>query len=504
MTQPHTPAAANTLAHTPGDQLANPPDSKAAQGAAKAGFAGPPTPWWGAAAMAAMSRDFLGFVQQQQRTHGDLVFMQLYWEKMFIVSSPEGMRAVLVDNASKLIRQERSVEVFAEVQGQHSVMVTEGAPWQRLHRLLMPGFAPRKVAGYAGLMVAAARHALDAAVPAQPGASQLVNVDALAGEVTMEVILRTLFSSPVGDEAWAVSRAVQTLNQVAMRELVQPLTLPDWLPLPGKAAKRQALAMLNGLIDGHIRARKQLDPARAPQDDLLAMLLAVRDESPEGTSAIKASPAQAQSGALTDMEVRDQCKVMFLAGHDTTATAMQWWCWLMAGNPGAAQRAREEVDRVLGQRDPTPADMPQLDWLVASLKEAMRLYPPAPSLIMRRTTADIELDGKVIPSRSLVAMSPWVVQHDPRWFPEPEAFRPERFTKDAPSLPRGAWMPFGTGPRVCIGQHFAMLEMTVVAAMLLQRYELALEPGEPKPVAQFNVTLRPTASIRLRLHRRGH
>jgi cytochrome P450 len=448
--------------------------------------------------MQALTRDYLGFLQQQQRVHGDFFAMRLYWEKMFVVSSPEWMRTVLVEHASSLVRQERTVEVFAGVQGQHSVMVTEGEPWQRLHRMLMPAFAPRRVAGYAGLMVEAARRALDAAVPGQPGASALVNVDALTAQVTMEVILRALFSSPVGDEAWAVSRAVQTLNQMAQQDLYRPWTWPDWLPLPGKAAKRKAGRLLNGLIDGHIRTRRATDAASAPTHDLLAMMLALRDDE-EGAQARAAKPSQ----GLTDAELHDQCKVIFLAGHDTSATALQWWCWLMAENPQAAQRAREELDRVLGQRDPTPDDMPQLDWLVATLKEAMRLYPPAPSLIARRATADIPVGDWVIPARSVVALVPWIVHHDARWFPQPEAFKPERFTAGAPALPRGAWMPFGAGPRVCIGQHFAMLEMTLVAAMLLQRYELRTEPGEPVPQADFNVTLRPKASIRLRFVRRS-
>jgi len=160
----------------------------------------------------------------------------------------------------------------------------------------------------------------------------------------------------------------------------------------------------------------------------------------------------------------------------------------MAENPQAGQRAHEALDRVLGQRKPTPEDMPKLDWQVATLKEAMRLYPPAPSLMVRRATTNIPAGDWVIPACSMVARVPWIVHHDTRWFPQPEAFEPERFTKDAPALARSAWMPFGTGPRVCIGQHFAMLEMTLVAAMLLQRYELRTEAGEPVPRANSNVT----------------
>jgi cytochrome P450 len=162
----------------------------------------------------------------------------------------------------------------------------------------------------------------------------------------------------------------------------------------------------------------------------------------------------------------------------------------------------EEVDTVLRGRDPVPADIPHLDALTATLKETMRLYPPAAALMSRRAVRDVRVGDWVIPRGALVRITPWVAHHDPRWFAEPEAFRPERFASGAPPPPRGAWMPFGAGPRVCIGQHFAMLEMTLVAAMLLQRYELATLPGCRRPVAELNITLRPRERVRLRFTRR--
>ena len=167
----------------------------------------------------------------------------------------------------------------------------------------------------------------------------------------------------------------------------------------------------------------------------------------------------------------------------------------------AARRAHDEVDRTLQGRPPGPEDLPALAWLGASLKEAMRLYPPTAALMTRRTTQDITLGGWPIPRGSLLRITLTELHLDARAFPEPQAFRPERFLPDAPPPPRGAWMPFGAGPRVCIGQHFAMLEMTLVAAMLLQRYRLAL-PAEAKPCEPvLQVTLRPRGGLRLHLHR---
>lgn len=446
---------------------------------------GPPSPWFGFPLLRALQRDYLGFVRHLHRTHGDITCMRLVHEHAYDLFSPELVREALVDHADHLVRWERGVEVFAEVFGA-SVLTTEGAVWQRQRRMLQPAFTPKRVAGYAALMREAAAGALDAAVPAgQPSA--LVEMDALFSRLAMDVILRTLFSHAASaEDARAAISATRVLSESAMREMFWPVTLPDHWPLPGKGAKRRALRDLKGLVGRHIRARRARPDAEAG-DDLLSRLLALRDE-PTGE-------------ALSEAEVFDQCMVSFQAGHETTATALLWWSRLMAEHPEAARRAHDEVDRTLQGRPPGPEDLPALAWLGASLKEAMRLYPPTAALMTRRTTQDITLGGWAIPKGSLLRITLTELHLDARAFPEPQAFRPERFLPDAPPPPRGAWMPFGAGPRVCIGQHFAMLEMTLVAAMLLQRYRLAL-PAEAKPCEPvLNVTLRPRGGLQLWLHR---
>ncbi len=448
---------------------------------------GPTSRWLGFDLLQAMRRDYLGFASTLQRAYGDISYMRLGNERAYDLHSPDLVRQALVDNAEHLIRWERGIEVFEQVFGK-SVLVTEGNVWQRQRRMLTPAFAPKRVAGYAALMRAAASVALDAAVPADASRAQ-VPMDALFSRLTMDVILRTLFSH-VGTQArtHAASLATQTLGENAMREMFYPLTLPDWLPLPGKAAKRQALRTLQDLVGQQIGQRRHASSGTA-QDDLLARLLDLRDE---------------QTGeALSEREVFDQCMVSFQAGHETSATALLWWSRLLAEHTAVAQRIHAELDQVLAGRDPTPEDLPALVQLGASLKEAMRLYPPIAAVMSRRTTRDIELGRWHIPAGALLRITPWVLQRDPRWFAEPEAFRPERFLPDAAPPPRGAWMPFGAGPRVCIGQHFAMLEMTLVAAMLLQRYRLVLPPDAPACEPVLNVTLRPRGGVRLWLERLG-
>jgi cytochrome P450 len=402
--------------------------------------------------------------------------------------SPDLVRVALVTHADALIRWERGIEVFAQVFGQ-SVLVTEGSNWQRQRRMLMAAFTPKQVAGYAELMTTAAQEAFDKLIPEnQPHA--LVTMDALWSRVAMDVILRTLFSRAAQQESAAAIDATQTLSATAFQEMFRLFTLPDWLPLPGKAAKRKALRSLRQLIQGHITERQAAiaaQPEQATRQDLLGRLLALRDE--------------ATGAALSDQEVFDQCMVSFQAGHETSATALLWWSRLMAEHPAMAQRAQEEVQAVVGSGTPGAQHMAHLPWLTATLKEAMRLYPPVAAIMSRRTTAPIVLDGWHIPKGAMLRITPWVLHHDERWFAQPEDFRPQRFLDGAPPIPKGAWMPFGAGPRVCLGQHFAMVEMTLLSAMLLQRFTLALPEGAAPCVPELHVTLRPRQPVQLRVTR---
>lgn len=374
--------------------------------------------------------------------------------------------------------------MFAELVGQ-SVLVTEGAAWQRQRRMLMPAFTPRRVAGYADLMAEAAARALDDALPPAM-ASGGVDMGLLFSRLTMDAILRTLFGRGMQTDTREAAEAVQTLASAGFLEMFWPLTLPDWLPLPHKARKRRALRCLRALIGSHIAGHGS--PETEGGDSMLSALLALREES--------------TGEALSEQEVFDQCMLSFQAGHETSATALLWWSALLARHPRAAARAQEEVDRVLAGRTPVAADAEALPRMVATLKEAMRLYPPISALMTRRTTREITIDGVHVPARTLLRLTAHVLHHDARWFDDPEAFRPERFEPGAPPIERGAYVPFGLGERVCLGQHFAMLEMTIAAAMLLQRFAI-----EPAPLLalhpRLHVTLRPAEPVRLTLTRRA-
>lgn len=445
---------------------------------------GPAAPLWGLNLLRTMRADYLGYVTRLQKQHPDIAQVRVLNERITHIFHPEWVREVLVEQSDALIRWERATDVFSISMGQ-SVLVTEGATWQRQRRMLQAGFTPKRVASYAALMASAAHDALNALTPHIGG--QSVDIDALMTEMTLDVILRALFGTHQVADARPISEAIQTLSHSGFTELFKPFSWPLWMPWPSVRKVRHAKQMLDHVIQQHIQA--QQSTASDEGHDLLTMLRLARD------------PEHADQG-LSVQELHDQTMVMFQAGHETTATAMTWWSGLIARHPEVAERIHVEVDAVLQGHTPTPATLQQLPWLQASLKEALRLYPPAAILFTRRALQDITVGPWTVPKGQLIAFTPYAIQRDARWFKSPDEFKPERFLPGAREVPRGAWMPFGTGPRVCIGQHFAMLEMGLIATMLMQRFQLEWPQIAPWPEGDLAVTLRPASTIRLKLHPR--
>lgn len=421
-----------------------------------------------------MSKDLPGTLRGWQQAHGDLVHLRTWPEHTVVVADPMLARELLVQHHGKLVRWERGIEVFAQLHG-HSVLIAEGDAWRRKRHALQPHFLPKPSAALVPAIADCARRALASWHPGPWPVEHSVTT------LTMEVIARMVFSSDIADQAPAAAQALHDVSVAANGEFYWPVTPPRWLP--SQRAKHKGMAFLNGMIDDQIAARLRMPRGGWP-DDLLARLLALHETDPA------AWPLSA---------VRDECMTTFLAGHETAAATMTWWMWCMAVNPAAQQAARAEVRQRLEGRPPSADDLAALPYLGATLQETMRLYPAAPVLISRRSTAPITLGGWQLPARTIFTVPVQLLQQDARWFPEPATFHPERFMADARQAPRGAYMPFGTGPRICLGQHLVMAEMTVIAAMLLQRFELAPLPGAAAPLAVMNVTLRPAQPLQLQL-----
>lgn len=438
-----------------------------------------------------IQKDPLGAASRFQHQYGDVAKLNILFRRIYYLFDPEAARELLVDHHDALSKEERLLEMFQTFQGRN-VLTTEGRDWDRLRRIVTPGFSAKKLTGYMALMTAAIDACVASELPAEIGAAAEVDVEALTTRITMDVILRTLFSKPSNrEETSAISVAVRALSKQSMREAYWPIVARAWMPFPGKAEKRKHLATMNTLIDRHIKARLD-DPERTQSSqDILNMLLLARDDQP--------NPGRA---TLTTQEVRDNCHVLFGAGFDTAASALTWWIGLMATQPEVVSRLREELDAAGEQ--PTAETIARLPYLNATLKETMRLYPPSVAMFTRVAQRDLKLgDGSVlIPKGTLVIVPIWNLHHDPRSFPAPMEFRPERFLPGAPGFPRGAYMPFGAGPHVCLGQHFAAIEMALIAARLITEFDLALPSGSTLPEPVVDLALKPKTRMRVQFTRR--
>jgi len=443
---------------------------------------GPRDRAFGLRLLADMERDYLGFWRAAQRDHGDTVYMRQGGVHHYAFMHPDQIRETLVDKARSFIRYEQHIKVMRQLHGD-SVMITEGATWQRQRRTLLPAFSPKRFDAYAAQVTAATMDAFRSLAGA-PGTT--ADVEHTMNMLAMDIILRTMFGSKVEDDTAGIEEAIRTVAAIGYAEMYLPFTVPAWAPLPRQAAKRKALRLLDGVVRGHIRKRRAAIAAGAgPSEDLLGMLLAARDEEGDGAP-------------LLDDEIRDQLMTVFLAGHETTATALAWAAWALAADPALAARVAREADAALGGRTPAMADLPHLPLLGAVVKETLRRYPPVPGVLMRRAVEDVQIGAWRVPKGSLVTIPFFVAQADARWFGQPERFDPARFLGDAArELPRGAYVPFGAGPRVCIGNSFASMEMTLVLAMLVQRFTLAPAPGQGIPEPKMQVTLRPAGGLRL-------
>jgi cytochrome P450 len=435
-----------------------------------------------------IKHDPLGYYTELQRCYGDVVHLRFGPYLAFVLYHPNAIREVLVTKAKQFRRFHRPMQVLAQWNGQ-SVLVAEGEEWRRQRRMLQPVFHARRFDHYAECMVERTRCLLDRWLKATAsGGNVEVEISRVMTDLTLEVIGKTMFNAEMSGDASDIGRAVAILSRIAVKEMEAPFTLPDWLPLPEKREKRWAIRTLDETVRRFIRERRA---SGEDKGDLLSMLLQAADEEGDG-------------GRFTDEQARNESMTLLLAGHDTTAAGLIWVFYCLARHPRAAACVQHELDAVLAGRDPTAADLPRLGYTERSVKETLRLYPPAIAVFNRQALDDVEIGGYRVPKDGLIQAISYVVQRDPRWFREADQFDPDRFLPERyEHVPQYAYFPFGGGPRVCIGNTFAMMEMTLVVATLLQHMNVELAPGqgEAEPVALLS--LRPRNGVRLTWTRRA-
>jgi cytochrome P450 len=427
----------------------------------------------------AMRRDPLAFLTQLAREFGDVARFRMGPVEIHLLNRPEWIRDLLVTHAASF-HKGRGLQRARRLLGD-GLLTSENPKHLRQRRMMQPAFHHQRIKGYGSVM---GEHAARTSACWKDGETRDVAQEMT--RLTLAIVGRTLFDSDVESEAEEIGGALTT----ALALFASTLTLPfmeifDRLPTPSNRRFAKAKARIDATIDRMIAERR-----RAPGDrtDLLSLLLLAADTEGDG-------------GGMTDAEVRDEAITLFLAGHETTANALTWTWYLLSQNPEAEARLHAEVDAALADRVPGADDLARLPYTEMVLAESMRLFPPA-WIVGRRALENYEVGGFTVPKDSIVVASQWVMHRDPRHFPDPERFDPERWRPAArEARPKFSYFPFGGGPRVCIGEGFAWMEGILLLATLARRWRLLLAPGQsivPSP----SITLRPRHGMKMTLEKR--
>jgi cytochrome P450 len=395
-----------------------------------------------------------------------------------MVNTSELAHAVLVEHAADF-EKTPYMRIYGRPLVGNGLLTSENEFHKRQRKLVAPPFQHRRIAEYADVMVSYSEQ-----MQKEWANGATINIAREMSRLTLWIVGKVLFDADVLREADELGKALTIGMRRFNSEMSALVHIPLTWPTPGNRRVQKAIARLNATIYHMIEERRRSGVERG---DLLSMLLNARDED--------------DGSFMTDKQVRDEAMTLFLAGHETTAVALTWTWYLLTQHPNVYERIRDEVDRVLGGRSPTFADLPKLPYALQVLKESMRLYPPAFGFA-RQAVRPVTIGNYELPAGILVLISPYAMHRRPDYFPDPERFDPERFTPEAEQrLPRYAYIPFGGGPRICIGNHFALVEAHLVLATLAQRVLFELVPGqriEPQPI----VTLRPKNGIKMRvIHR---
>ncbi|MFO0585928.1 MAG: cytochrome P450 [Polyangiaceae bacterium] len=422
-----------------------------------------------------MAADQIGFMMRSWAECGDVARFRFVALPAHLVAHPDHVRHVLVDNHRNYDKQTKGFEALRIVLG-NGLLTSEGDFWRRQRRIAQPAFHKDRIASFGEGMV---RAALDTArrwddVVARTGT---LDVAAEMMRLTLRIAGETLLSTDVTRDADVIGVSVTALLEGANRKILRPIDFPLSWPTPYNKRMMGALDALNTVVHRMIEDRRR---ATERPNDLLTMLMEARDEE--------------TGEGMTDQQLRDEVLTIFLAGHETTANALAWTFYLLSLHPGVGRRLAAEIEDVLHGRPPEIADLGKLTYTTAVLKESMRLYPPA-WIVGRRAIEEDVIGGYTIPRDSYVFVSPWVTHRHTAFWSNPEGFDPDRFLpENAASIHRYAYVPFGAGPRICIGQGFAMIEAQLLLATLWQRFRLDLVSSH-KVVPQPSITLRPRYGI---------
>jgi cytochrome P450 len=446
----------------------------------------PGPPWYSAVRNTIrFLRDALGVSVEMRERYGDVVSVPTLVGTMTMIFHPDGVRHVLQENHQNYNKDIPDYRILSLLVG-NGLLTNDGASWLQQRRLIQPAFHRERVSAFGPLMTDATQAWLDQREAEGFGDTNIpLDIPREMGALTLTIVCRALFGADLPQaEVERVGAALTSANHLLAQALYVPGLLT--LPTPQRRRLRAARRVLRAVVDEIICQRRAEAQRGEQRDDLLALLLAARDE---------------ESGqGMSDQQARDEVLTLLLAGHETTANALSWLLYLLAQRPEVVKALKDEYRATLGGRAPALADLPRLPQTRMVVEEAMRLYPPAWA-VGRNALGEDEIGGYRIHQGAYVILAQYVTQRHPAFWDDPDRFDPERFSDErSVGRHRYAYFPFGGGPRLCIGNQFAMMEAQLILATILARHELRLAPGAhvvPEPL----ITLRPGGALLMTLHR---
>jgi cytochrome P450 len=424
--------------------------------------------------------DPLAFGLDLARKYGDIAYYRLGPLRVYQLNHPDLVRQILVEQPEKFHKPRLVKRAFRPFAG-NGLLTSDGDFWRQQRKLIQPAFHHRQLAAYGDVMVAHTLRMVESFADGEVRdiASEMTNL-------TLDVVVSSLFGSELPSGVREIGGSMVAVMDAAAWRINRPLHIPPWVPTRRNLRERRVLETLDLMLRVLVRTRRTSGDGRN-NDDLLSVLLAAVDED--------------NGVRMSDQQLRDEMMTLFMAGHETTAAALTWTWYLLSRHPEVDAKLIEELHRVLAGRAPAATDLPKLPYAEMVIREAIRLYPPGP-LFGREAVEDVTIGGYTLPAGSIVMVNTYALQRDPRFYTDPEQFDPERFRPGwEDRIPRYAYLPFGGGPRVCIGNGFAMMEARLILATVAQHHKLSLEGSEDVEPIQL-VTLRPRGPVRMRLQRR--
>ena len=422
--------------------------------------------------------DMLGFMSRAAKVYGDVVYFRLFRQRAFLLNHPDLIKDVLVTH-NRNFTKSRALERSKIILG-NGLITSEGDYHLRQRRLAQPAFHQGQISNYAKVMI---DYASKLSAQWQDGETIDLHIEMMG--LTLKIVTKSLYDTEVESETEEISNAVSVVMGMFRRLLFPFSEYLDKLPLPGTIRFQKAREVLDKIVYRIIELRRRSSEDRG---DLLSMFLTAQDE-------------EGDHSGMTDLQVRDEVMTLFLAGHETVANALTWTFYLISQYPETEKKLLKELTDVLGNGLPSPEDADNLKYTRMVLTESMRLYPPVWTMA-RRAINDYKVREYLIPSKSVIFFSQYLIHRDLRFYNEPNLFIPERWTKDNEnSRPQYSYFPFGGGPRRCIGEHFAWMEGILVLATLIKKWKMRLAPGQRVDINPL-ITLRPKFGLKMILEKR--